>query len=354
MRLHQIAAAGLMVAALASPATAEAPAQAPPRAHTEDRSVLRLATVAPDGTGWARELKAFGRDVEASSRGALSVRWVWGGSAGDDVEVTRQIERGRLDGVASAGMLCQKLAPSWRVLRLGGLFDTRGEARHVAGQLKDQLALELRQAGFVDLASNVVLGPELIFTRHPVSSLEELRRLPLWRWDLDELGRAQAAAMGLRVVALPLGDAARAYDEGRVDGFIGVPAAALAFQWSTRARYLVDAPLSWLGGCLLVAYRVFDRLPVEQQQLVRAAAAKLSARLQEAASDGDDALLGGLFALRGLPHDPPPTKLTDELTVAARAAREAVVPAQLPPQLVRRAEQLLSEYRAQHPGSPAR
>ena len=35
---------------------------------------LRVGTVAPDGTGWAREFRAFGRYVEAEAKGALRIK----------------------------------------------------------------------------------------------------------------------------------------------------------------------------------------------------------------------------------------------------------------------------------------
>src|SRR4051812_2756063 len=100
MRTHQMFCAVASIAAIgltASPADA--------------RTLLRLATVAPDGTAWARELKAFSRDLEAQTRGELSAKWYFGGIAGDDVQVGERIQRGQLDGVASGGMLCQQLSP---------------------------------------------------------------------------------------------------------------------------------------------------------------------------------------------------------------------------------------------------
>src|SRR5206468_969252 len=44
---------------------------------------LRLATIAPDGTAWAREVRAFNRDVEALTHGQVRFKWYLGAIAGD-------------------------------------------------------------------------------------------------------------------------------------------------------------------------------------------------------------------------------------------------------------------------------
>ena len=98
----------------------------------------------------------------------------------------------------------------------------------------------------------VSLGPDVIFTRTPVHDLAGLRKLKLWRWDLDEIGIATSRDMGLNIVPLPVADAGRAYDDGRVDGFLAIPLASLAFQWSSRARYVTDLRGSYIWSCLVM------------------------------------------------------------------------------------------------------
>ena len=66
---------------------------------------------------------------------------------------------------------------------------------------------EAHAHGF-ELLNTVSLGPDVIFTRTPVRDLAALRKLKLWRWDLDEVGIATSREMGLQVVPLPVGEAA--------------------------------------------------------------------------------------------------------------------------------------------------
>src|SRR5438270_13701597 len=86
-----------------------------------DEVTLRMGTMAPEGTAWARELNAFARDVAARTNGQVHIRWYFGGISGEEPTMGERIRRGQLDGAASGGPLCETLAPSMRVMRVVGL-----------------------------------------------------------------------------------------------------------------------------------------------------------------------------------------------------------------------------------------
>ena len=44
-----------------------------------------------------------------------------------------------LDGMASAGPLCEQVSPTYRALRLFGVYRNRDEVVHVAGQLRSAI-----------------------------------------------------------------------------------------------------------------------------------------------------------------------------------------------------------------------
>jgi TRAP-type C4-dicarboxylate transport system substrate-binding protein len=309
---------------------------------------LRMATAAPDGTAWAREFRAFARDVEIATHGQVQVKWYFGGIAGDELRVVDRIHREQLDGTASAGIACQRLAPSARVMSLPGLFESRDEAAHVYSRLTQRLNEEFGRAGFAFLGGPG-LGPDVLITRRPVRTLEELRRFPLWFFDLDTTAVAFARALGMNPRPLSLEQGLPAYDAGQVDGFVAPPSALLAFQWTTRARYLTDLRMIYLTGCLLVANRAMDALTIEQQQAVRAAGAKAIARVSDAGGMMDDQLLGGLFAKQGVATVPVAPELRREFVTATRQVRERLANELVPHGLMPEVQGWLDEYRALKP-----
>ncbi len=311
-----------------------------------DRIVLRMATAAPDATSWAKELRAFGRDVEASTDGQIAIKWYMGGVTGDEKEALARISKAQLDGMAS-GIECGEISPSMRALNVPGVVEGRDEANYISQKLQGQFAAEAQKNGFA-LLFTAGLGPTMVFSRTPVRTMSELRTIKLWRWDLDQTGVLATQAMGMPVHPSALDDAARLYDDGTVDGFTTMPSAALAFQWSTQARYITPLPVGYVQGCMLLANRAWDRLTQHQRDAVMAAAAKCAHRFEEVGREQDAQLLGGLFQRQGIKMVPLSPALRAQFFEAARAARERLGDRILNRALLDEVMRLLADYRAEN------
>jgi TRAP-type C4-dicarboxylate transport system substrate-binding protein len=175
--------------------------------------------------------------------------------------------------------------------------------------------------------------------------MADLHRGAYWIWDLEHTTQKQLSAMGVELVPAPLPAAARLYESGRVDGFFTVPGAALAFQWSALARYAAPLGYAALPGCALVTQRAFDELPFEARQAMRSAGAKLQARFDDVTETQDAALLGGLFARQGLVSTPVSERFRAEFFGAATEASHRLGAELVPPELLRQATAILTEYR---------
>ncbi len=317
------------------------------RAGADEPITLRFGTIAPRGSGWAREFNAFARYVEAEAKGALRIKVYFDGVAGDELQMGERVRKGQLDVVASGHFLCQSLAPSLRVLRVPGVFQNRDEAHDVVTHLQSTLEDEAAKNGFI-LLGETTIGPDVLFTREPVRSLEDVRRLKLWRWDIDEVGIAASRVMGMQMVPLPLTQARRAYEEHRIDGFLAAPSAALAFQWSAASSYVTDLPSGYIYGCLVFGERQFQRLKPELQAAVRTGAARMLVGIEELGRRQDEQLLGGLFGKQGLQSLPVTPAFRAEYLGAAKAAREQLADRLIPRALLERVLRMLADYRIEH------
>jgi TRAP-type C4-dicarboxylate transport system substrate-binding protein len=319
---------------------------APARAAGVEPRLLKMAMVAPDGTLWAQEVRAAGGEIEALTNGALRVKWYVGGVSGDEIETGARIVKGQLDGIVSAGILCEQVSATLRAIRIPGMFDSPEEAHHVTDRLRAPEEAEALAAGFVLLGTGS-MGEDVIFSNEPVRSLADLRKMRIWKWEGDEVGIAVARAMGVTPVPTALLDGERAYEAGRLDGFFAIPTAALAFQWSAHSRYVTTLPVGHLNGCCLMSSRSFDRLPIDQQQVVRAAIAKLAGRVEQVSQRQDAQLLGGLFGRQGAKVVAPPPSLRGEFRAAAAGARAHLNDALVPRAAIERVLKAVADYRAQ-------
>jgi TRAP-type transport system periplasmic protein len=310
-----------------------------------DEVTLRMGTMAPDGTAWARELNAFGREVATRTRGQVRIKWYFGGISGDEPAMGEHMRSGQLDGAASGGPLCESLAPSMRVMRVVGLLTTDSEAAFVASRLWSIFEAEFHNNGTVGLGT-ATLGPHVLFSRTPIRSLAELRRSPMWVWDRDDVLRAELRSFGANLVALPVADALRAYEERRVDGFIAPASVALAFQWSAAARYVTDLRLDFITGCVVISDRAFDPLPLEARDVIRSAGSKLSVRFADISRQQDAMLLNGLFRKQGVTTVPVDPRFATEFFELARATRETLDASLVPRALLLRVLGILADFRA--------
>jgi len=318
----------------------------PVAACADSPTVLKIGTVMPDGSTWAREAHVFMNAVEEGTNGRLKVKIYFGGVAGDEEEQLSRIGRGQLDGTI-AGMLCERVAPSMRLVRLPGLFQSRDEAASIMSALFSEFESEAAKAGYV-ISATAGLGTDVYFTKQPVHSMAELRRVKLWRWSADEVGIATSRAMGLTVVPMEINEAAHSLDSHKIDGMIAIPQAALAWQWSARAPYLTDLRGSYLWGCMLIASSSFNRLAPEYRAVFRSAAAQFSARIEIVGRTQDQQLVSGRLRERWATPVPVPAAFRAEFFAVAQSVREQLGERFVSRTLLDRVLRMLADYRAEH------
>jgi TRAP-type C4-dicarboxylate transport system substrate-binding protein len=312
-------------------------------AHAQ--TTLRIATLAPEGTMWARVLHDWERSLNEST-GAVRLKVYFGGVAGDELAVGERIRRGQLDGLVSAGTMCQQVAPSVRVLKIVGLFQDRDEAAHILTRLKPTFDKEASANGFVNIAEGS-LGSIIVFSRSPIASMAELRQTRLWTGRQDDFTLAQLTALGLHPVQLPLDRAAAEYRKGSIDGFLTVPSVALSWQWSKQVGYFSDLRVSFLFSCLLVSHSSFDAMSLAAQDGFRNAGAQMLARMDELGRQQDDALMSELFAKQGLKPVHVDERFRTEFFEAAQEARERLGDKLVPAELVRTVLTMLADLRVE-------
>jgi TRAP-type C4-dicarboxylate transport system substrate-binding protein len=314
-------------------------------AHAGDEPiVLRMAAIAPEGTGWARELKAMARDVENSTHGDVRMKWYLGGIAGDETTALGRIKRGQLDGSAGA-LFCGELSPTLAVTRVAGMVQSRDEALFLVNHLKPRVDEEFKKNGFVDLVLGN-FGNDIMFLRDRVDSFADLKKRPLWIWNAETVLKKQMSLMGLNMVPAGVEQLAPLYDEGKIDGMFVIPTAALAFQWTTRAKYFIEMRGSMLPGCVALSQKSYDQLSFEEQQALLAAAAKFAVRFEDLGKREDALLLGGMLEKQGVHKLAASEGLRAAFLEAAAAARAKLDNSVIPSKLLKESLDALGTYRA--------
>src|SRR5688572_29639161 len=83
---------------------------------------VKIASLAPAGSAWAKILEEGGRDIEAKTAGRVKVKFFFSGQQGDERDVVRKMKVGQLDGSAITAVGLGLIKSDVRVLELPFLF----------------------------------------------------------------------------------------------------------------------------------------------------------------------------------------------------------------------------------------
>src|SRR5215813_7573210 len=93
--------------------------------------VIKMATLAPEGSSWMNLFHAWGKMVEEHSNGKIKVKFYAGGIAGDERDAVRKMRLGQINGAAVTSIGLGLIQPEVRVLELPMLISTYEEMDHI-------------------------------------------------------------------------------------------------------------------------------------------------------------------------------------------------------------------------------
>jgi TRAP-type C4-dicarboxylate transport system substrate-binding protein len=256
----------LALAALAAPAWA-------------DPIEVKIATLAPPGSAWAKIMEEGGRKIGEKTANRVSVKYYFG-TQGYERDSVRKMRLGQLDGAALTAVGLGLIKGDVRVLELPFLFKSDKELDYVRTKMAPDFEKQFDEAGYVLLAWGDV-GWVHLYTNIPVNSVADLNKTKMWAWTDDPIVRAFFKHLGVNGVPLGVPDVLPSLQTGTIDACYGSPLAAIALQWYTKVKYATDTSISYAIGALIVRKDVFNKLSAEDQKIVRAEGAEIGAQLMK-------------------------------------------------------------------------
>jgi len=224
-----------------------------------DAATLKIATVAPDGTAWMREMRAAGDAVKAKTDGRVEIKFYPGGVMGDDATVLRKIKIGQLQGGAFTGGEASIITKDAQIYSLPFLFRSQDEVDKVRAKLDPLLKQKFAAAGYELLGVSGGGFAYLMSTRE-IHTRDELKAAKVWVPQGDRIAELAFRTAGVTPIPLPLSDVYTSLQTGLIDTAANTTSGAIAFQWHTKLKHVVDLPLSYVVGEVVVDRKPFDAL----------------------------------------------------------------------------------------------
>lgn len=239
---------------------------------------LKIATLAPDGSNWMTELRAAADDITAQTGGRVKLKFYPGGVMGNDKTVLRKIRAGQLQGGAFTSGALTEVYRDVIIYGLPFIFRSFDEVDFVRARMDEGLKAGLEAGGMVALGISEG-GFAYLLSDKPIRSIDDAKGRRVWIPEGDVISQTGLEVAGITPIPLPIGDVYTGLQTGLLDTVATTPAAAIAFQWHTKVKYLVDVPLMYLVGVMVVDRGAFQKLRPADQATVKKVASDVFARL---------------------------------------------------------------------------
>jgi TRAP-type C4-dicarboxylate transport system substrate-binding protein len=233
---------------------------APPAAGAP--TVIKLATLAPEGSSWFKVLQDMGEDWKKVSGGAVTLRIYPGGVAGDEDAMIRKMRIGQIQAAAITGMGLAYLDKSFYALHIPMLYASDDEIDYVRDRYGPVLEKRLEEKGFIILNWGDA-GWVRFFTKSPMVSPEEAKALKLYLSSGNPTLVQLYKETGFRPVIISVADLLPGLQTGMVNGFNATPLAALAFQWFALAPHMADLQWAPLTGATVIEKQSWEKIPAD-------------------------------------------------------------------------------------------
>ncbi len=212
-------------------------------------------------------MKEYDAVVQKESGGRVKFRMYPSGIQGDEKTVIRKIGVGQLHAAGFTGVGLGEIAPKVRILDMPFLIRTSEEADNLYNTFDLEFQKAFEAGGYV-LLGWAEVGFVYVFSNNVITKPDDIRKLKMWVWDGDPVAETAFKALDLRPIPLSFDNVRTSLQTGLVNAFYTTPYAAIALQWYTQAKFMVEFPLTCSAGAVLISKKYFDGMPKDLQEIL--------------------------------------------------------------------------------------
>jgi len=250
-----------------------APLTCPQTARAQAKYLFKIASLAPEGSIWARRFDDYAREVSEKTGGEVAFRVYAGGVMGDDRAMYRKMQIGQLQGGGFTMTGISELVPDFRILGIPFLFRSYDEVDQVIAGLFPTFQKKFNDSG-LELQAMSEVGFIYTMSTKPLTSIYDLRHTKAWAPENDPVSQAFLKTIGITPIPLTIPDVLSSLQTGLVDTVFNSFYGSIIMQWFTRTGYITDAPFGYAYGGLIFSKSAFARLPPAHAAICRELAKK--------------------------------------------------------------------------------
>lgn len=251
---------------------------------------IKFASVAPEGSTWMNIMEEFNEEVMEKTGGEVKFKFYPGGTMGDEKDVKRKMVSGQLHGGGFTSQGLGEIVKEVRLLNLPLLQKDYNDVDYVMKKMAPAFEKEFSKKGFTVLGWPEV-GFVYIYTKQKVESIEDMKKVKMWIWGDDVLVGTLFKNLGIVPTPLSLMDVLQSLQTGLIEGVYCSSLSAIAMQWSTKVKYMLDTKIAMVPGGILVTNKMWAKIPAKHQAVIKELGKKYFERLTKVSrKENDEAL----------------------------------------------------------------
>jgi len=309
--------------------------------------VIKLGTIAPEGSPWHDGLLELAQRWREISGGQVDLRIYPGGVSGDEPDMIRKMRIGQLHAAALTTVGLTTVVPDIEALAFPTVVRSNGELDQVIRRVGPVIEGQLAAKGFKVLNWSSA-GWVRIFSREPVVTVADLQRQKLFVWGQDAAYMELLRKTGMNPIPLAITDLLPSLETGLVNAFAAPPAAALAFQWFALAKHMTDFRWQPMVGTTVISMKTWQTIPEPLRDELERAAHEGGARLLQKSRALEEEAIQVMQQHGLVVHEVPPAVASEWREVVREKGLPVFVGPRFSQETFAAVQAALAEYRNGH------
>ena len=222
--------------------------------------IVKLATLAPEGTDWHGMLIEMGQEWKKESKGAIQLKIYPSGVIGDERDMVRKMRIGQIHaaGITTEGLT--EIVPDFSAFFVPLAFQSLEDVQNVTDALLPDLEKQIESKGFKLLYLSD-LGWAYWFSTTELRTPNHLKNKKIFTWAGDFKWEQTWKKAGYSPVSLASTDILSGLQTGLIDAMPTMPIYALAQQSFGIVNHMLDLKWGVLMAGIIIDIKTWNRIP---------------------------------------------------------------------------------------------
>ena len=222
--------------------------------------IVKLATLAPEGTDWHGMLIEMGQQWKKESKGTVQLKIYPSGVIGDERDMVRKMRIGQIHaaGITTEGLT--EIVPDFSAFFVPLAFQSLDDVQNVKDELLPDLEKQIESKGFKLLYLSD-LGWAYWFSTTELRTPNDLKKKKIFTWAGDFKWEQTWKKAGYSPVSLASTDILSGLQTGLIDAMSTMPIYALAQQSFGIANHMLDLKWGVLMAGIIIDLKTWNRIP---------------------------------------------------------------------------------------------